>query len=1761
MLRLRTRHGSTVLAALFLLGAASSARAQVARYNHSISLMSDGNVIIAGGHNTAGTPLATVDIYISTGAKYETRANMTVARASHTATLLPDGRLLVTGGVSDAASVANCDSGGTLICRRGSLWDPRTNLWTNTGNEMDAPRYNHTATMLPNGKVLITGGQIDVAGNVTADCDLFNPVSGNFEACGSGVAMQMARAGHTATLLHNGRVFVAGGYRGPGAGFSPTTEIYDSVTDSWLSGPGIIARAYHTATQMGNQRVLIAGGFNGVNILENQGILSSTEIFDPNSGTVTPGQPMAERKMHHTANLLGTGNVDIFGGLGNITTTYFTGDQGLQPNSVVALTPVAGTWLVATVNQAPTNIYVKPDTIASVPATGVVVDGIIDFSSPTLSGADFKIDFTYPAGTIAPIDGATFDGGKFSGQTFEVSTIGGNAVFIPQTVSSDDMTLTGGQLRTVGDANITPGVVTTLNPLTSTLNGTIRVPMPSTNIGGTIVAGSAIITNGAMSRTSSDLVQGFDVSLTSGVASIVGGTVFNDPQDGPTLAMAVSFSGVVGDITSSTTTNIASPVSVTGLKVTSLQVKLQYVVSPIAVEGLNLKVDIATMVVRTMVFADQERYRPNSNAWAFGIHGDPLFNHAETLLPNGDEFVYGGRVCTSVSNCAAFTYTAQNARFAYIVLQENDQPWTVTGTLSAPRSNLTLTQLPDGRVLAAGGADAATTSDVAEVMNPTTRFWTTTSKMKRSRSHHSATLLPNGNVLAVGGFTALGNSTGTTNHAEIYYPASGAWVPTAAMVSSRAFHGTVLLPDGNPMVMGGFSNGAYLSSTEVFYSTAHRWYPGPTMPEARGQYTATMMRDGRIMVIGGLNAVSGVLNTTRFFDPQTLLWSNGPNLLFGRHSHTATLLRDGRVFVVGGNNGSGEIGLAEIYDPALNVFQRVATTLGGNELGIPRQNHTATLLPDGKVMIVGGFTALGGPIAYNEGFDVDFSSFQMQGQFSPSGRRGDHATLLMQDGFLLAVGGFDGLNYLSETNVMYYGASPDVVTQAGGASRRPAISVARPAIIAPGTPVTAVGTNFKGVTEASGGGGGSAHSSHAHPRVYMNRSDAASSSANDSGWMVDLTSGMFHSGVNSWANMDSSLTFTVPGTQFTLPYGWYQLRVAANDQFSVSTMVQVGPQLPTSVPGIPSGTAVGPSSVVWTWAAAGGTFDGYSVYSATSGVFLSTIPKSGGGTETFLQRDLGPDSSTLIRISAYNISGDGAVVFATVPVLSAISNVNGLQGFAQDTRTVFWSWDPISGALGYDVYSTSANVKANSASASNFTQTGLSTNTATSIRVQAIMPGGYGTLSDPATTYTLAALPAAGSPPINFISTGSITPQWLPNDNPNTTRYHIKMLVGTSTDPVHFSSITGLATGLTGLDPNTLFQLSVAAFNGDGRYTGFTTLGSTYTLARPPINARIVASDPSGVSLAWDTNANPGGTPYQILYSSDNFVTDLSTHIAFSAAYTTPTTNISSLITGKTYTFRIFARNALGQETSAASTQAFTDNGGGPTGSLSVVAPTTVTVALAGTLGSGRRFEIRIPGGTFEVDTRVFITSRSVADSHATGAGCGAVLAGFSITNLPAVQPRLPVEVGIQYVPAEPGLGALATIGIVRYDPVAGSCVPMESRVDTTANLIYARVNHFSDFQVQQLVPGAAVTGARVFPNPLYTSTQGFFTFDKLPANSHVRVFTLHGEEVFDQSANNSGIVTWRAQNKIGRNVASGLYLAVIESGGEKKIVKLAVVR
>ena len=225
--------------------------------------------------------------------------SMTTPRVLHTATLLPDGRVLVAGGLNS----------GRRPTATAEIYDPSTGTWSITGSMLGA-RSRHTATLLTGGRVLVVGGR-DLSGASVATAELYDPQTGSWSSTGS---MTIARAYHAATLLSDGRVLVTGGGHGFNSGplIEKTTEIYDPSTGTWrLTDHMANARYGHTATLLSDGRVLINGG-NG-----RRGDCLSTvtaEIFDPLLETWKPTRPMAAARSFHTATLQLNGKVLVTGG-------------------------------------------------------------------------------------------------------------------------------------------------------------------------------------------------------------------------------------------------------------------------------------------------------------------------------------------------------------------------------------------------------------------------------------------------------------------------------------------------------------------------------------------------------------------------------------------------------------------------------------------------------------------------------------------------------------------------------------------------------------------------------------------------------------------------------------------------------------------------------------------------------------------------------------------------------------------------------------------------------------------------------------------------------------------------------------------------------------------------------------------------------------------------------------------------------------------------------------------------------------------------------------------------------------------------------------------------------------------------------------------------------------------------------------------------------------------------------------------------------
>jgi hypothetical protein len=279
------------------------------RQIHTSTVLADGRVLVAGGYALGDTPLASASVYDPATNTFSPTGSLAEARGEQSATLLSDGRVLIAGG-----GIAGWVFSGTFLASA-ELYDPKTGAFRATGS-LGTPREAHTATLLKDGRVLITGG-VETQNQSLASAELYDPKTGTFSATGS---MATARAWHTATLLSDGRVLVAGGWPSGWSSVSvlASAEIYDPRTGRFTAtGPMIEGRTFHAATLLADGRVLITGGMGTV---EN---LASAELYDPKTGTFTATGSMVGGREYHTATLLADGRVLVAGGGGDYTNRQF----------------------------------------------------------------------------------------------------------------------------------------------------------------------------------------------------------------------------------------------------------------------------------------------------------------------------------------------------------------------------------------------------------------------------------------------------------------------------------------------------------------------------------------------------------------------------------------------------------------------------------------------------------------------------------------------------------------------------------------------------------------------------------------------------------------------------------------------------------------------------------------------------------------------------------------------------------------------------------------------------------------------------------------------------------------------------------------------------------------------------------------------------------------------------------------------------------------------------------------------------------------------------------------------------------------------------------------------------------------------------------------------------------------------------------------------------------------------------------------------
>lgn len=328
-------------------------------------------------------------------------------------------------------------------------------------------------------------------------------------------------------------------------------------------------------------------------------------------------------------------------------------------------------------------------------------------------------------------------------------------------------------------------------------------------------------------------------------------------------------------------------------------------------------------------------------------------SHTATVLLDGDVLVAGG--FTDVP-CGP---TADSALY-----DPASNSWSSLPALKQARALHTATTLPDGQVLVVGGSTCAGPTGSSELFDPKAKSWSPASSINPGRSGHSAAMLPNGKVLVVGG-------TEYVTPALLYDPATDTWtgLPTMARPLLPA---VVVLTDGKVFIANGIVNQPPSISGQVnlYDSATNVWLDGAPVPSGgRLNAVAVRLADGRVMIAGGRHSQSQpgdpCLNSVLLYDGTINRWADGPPMATPRCGAGAAPLADGRVLVAGGVcqpecGGITGLASAEIYDPRTN---RWAAT---GSLNTARGDFTLSVLPDGRLIAIGGLGAEGRPLASAE---------------------------------------------------------------------------------------------------------------------------------------------------------------------------------------------------------------------------------------------------------------------------------------------------------------------------------------------------------------------------------------------------------------------------------------------------------------------------------------------------------------------------------------------------------------------------------------------------------------------------------------------------------------------------------------------------------------------------------------------------------------------------------------------------------------------------
>jgi N-acetylneuraminic acid mutarotase len=671
----------------------------------------------------------------------------------------------------------------------------------NSGPGMTNTRMEFTATVLHDGRLLVAGGAATGPTPVPSAA-LYSP---HLNTWANTESMGTARFGHTATLLPNGKVLVAGGYQG--TTFYASAELYDPSTDTWNPVPGSmqVARRYHTATLMNNGLVLLAGGSNG------GAPSSAVDLYDPATNAFTSSTPISVPRDRHTAILLPNGNVFVYGGHLNGT--------ALGVGEIYS--PSTGTW--SSLGASATSRWSHTATLLN---SGKVL----------IAGGENALASTAAVEIFDPAIGT-------------ISTNAAPNQLVQARARHTATLLSNGKVLFAGGySGSTLSSLEIYDPATNT----------STAFGTAMFHNRANHTAALLSNNRVFIAGGYTGTIVSGTTTVFDSTAYAWTPTGATPS--------------------GSPF--TGRLVVHLQNG-----KILAAGGTT-----SSSFVYTSSTASHE-YDPVAGTWSAssGTLVYPRHGAGSVLLSDGRVLAFGGMTDQSTPTKTAELYNPTT------------RTWSATSPMNSARLSGKGVLLPNGRVLVAGGVEPAagggTAAATAEIYDPVKGAWSATGALPGHRTEFTMNVLPDGRVLVAGGRS--GPSMTVDNTAYLYDPGVGTWTQTGSMTNARVQHASALLPTGRVVVI----SGAGTKTTELYNPATGTWSMAGQVATERQLALAGVMPSGRVLLVPQADTPASAI-TTEVFDPVSSNWRPGPTFTpsvpqAGIYSDSLISLRDGRLLLSG----------------------------------------------------------------------------------------------------------------------------------------------------------------------------------------------------------------------------------------------------------------------------------------------------------------------------------------------------------------------------------------------------------------------------------------------------------------------------------------------------------------------------------------------------------------------------------------------------------------------------------------------------------------------------------------------------------------------------------------------------------------------------------------------------------------------------------------------------------------------------------------------